>query len=171
MKSNYERKFMSAAIRNASASLLGLGVVVGLGTVRAASDDSIPNALRALQANGVSSTPSAEETYLPEANILIDVIVRPLFSCCPPLPPATPRFTCDDTQRMTKVQCRAAGGSPVRSCEMCLSVDRVAGNPDEEVDATQDDSLVPESADAAPIDPVSGSAWNLFVVTFFLASL
>jgi hypothetical protein len=162
MKKNSERKFMSVAIRNGSVCVLALGAVVGLATVGAASDDSLPTALGSAQLNGVASTPSGEETFLPEANILISPIL-PLYACCPPPPPSTAKFICDNVVRVTLAQCRASGGVSVRSCDQCPLLVPAVGNAEEEVDTMRDDSLVTE--------PAAGSAWNLLVVTLFLASL
>lgn len=171
MMNNSERKFMSVAIRNGSVYVLALGVAVGLATVRAASDDSPPTALGSVQGNGVSSTPSAGEVFVPEANIVIDRPVRALYPCCPPPPPATPRFTCDNDRRMTAARCRAAGGRPVKFCDQCPSSRDVPeiGNPEEEVDTTEDESPISEPVDGTPVEP--GSAWTLLVMTLFLASL
>ena len=173
MKRNNERKFMSVAIRNGSVCVLALGAVVGLATVGAVSDDSLQTALGIAQLNGVASTPSGEETFLPEANILDDRPVRPLYSCCPPRTSQPSKFTCDNTRRMTPAQCRAEPyfGRPVWSCYQCPEAGPAVGNTEEEVDTMVDDSPVTEPAGATPIDTVSGSAWNLLVVTLFLASL
>lgn len=171
MKKNSEREFMKLAIRNGSVCVLALGAVVGLATVGAASDDSLPTAFGSAQLNGVASTPSGKETSLPEANILNDRPVSPLYPCCPPPRPRTSKFTCNNTIRVTPAQCRAAGGRPVTSCEQCPLVDRAVGNTEEEVDTMVDDSPATEPAGATPIEPGSGSAWNLLVVTLFLASL
>jgi len=169
MKRNNERKFMSVAIRNGSVCVLALGAVVGLATVGAASDDSLPTALGSAQLNRVASTPSGEETFLPEANIVI-VWPKPLNSCCVPVRPVPDegsRFSC--VTPTSPKECYAKHGIPVNSCR-CPEV-LWSGNTEGEVDTMVDDSPVTEPAGASPIDTGSGSAWNLLVVTLFLASL
>jgi hypothetical protein len=54
---------------------------------------------------------------------------------------------------------------------MCSKVAPTVGNTEEESDTTEDDSPFTEPADTTPIDASFGSAWNLLVVTLFLASL
>ena len=164
MKKNSERKFMRLAIRNGSVCVLALGAVVGLATVGAASDDSLPTTLGSAQLNGVASTSSGEETFLPEANILLSP--PPLTACCVQ---REPRFTC--VTQTTTARCRAAGGCPVRSCGQCPEAGPAVGNTEGEVDTMMDDSPATEPAGATPMDTGSGSAWNLLVVTLFLASL
>jgi len=171
MKKNSERKFMSMAIRNGSLCVLALGVVVGLATVRAASHDSPTTALGSVQINGAASTSSGDETFLPEANILNDRPVGPLYSCCPPRTSQPSKFTCDNTRRRTATQCRAAGGRPVWSCDQCPEAGPAVGNTEEEVDTMEDESPTTQPSDASPVEPAVGSAWNLLVVTLFLASL
>ena len=173
MTSNSERKFMSVAIRNGSVYVLALGLFAGLAAVRAASDDSPPTVLDSAQPNGVSSSLDGEQSSVPSANIVVVRPIRSLYPCCPPPPPATPRFTCDNNSRMTLDRCRAAGGRSVKSCDQCPSTSDVpeVGNPDEEVDTTGDESPISEPVDGTPVEPGSGQAWTLLVMTLFLASL
>ncbi len=173
MKSS-ERNVISMTIRNGIACVLALGVVVGLAAVPALSDDSLPTALGSAQPNVVSSTSNENEIILPESNILINPISRPLISCCvpvtPPPPPGDPQFTCL-TVPTTLAQCRAAFGYPARSCGHCLFSAPSVSNTEIEVETLGDDDPVAEQVHPTPIGSGFGSAWTLLIATLFFASL
>jgi hypothetical protein len=173
MKRNSERKFMNVAIRHGSVRVLALGLVVGLATVRAASDDSAPISPGEQHQMAVTSVVDEQDVVdaaLTSEASITGVVAASLTACCiPTTSTSRTRGSARDVcvASMNTADCLAAGGVPVRSClRMCASYMAPAGTEDAG-DAVEDTG----ASDSSPADGQTASAWTLLIAALFLAGL
>lgn len=176
MKRNSERKLMGAAIRLGSVCVLGLGVVVGPATVRAASDNVFTNSISSEQANQGAQTSESVDGCAASLSVFgstpgVDILVF----CCSERHPSERSYPykpmmCTVT---SAVRCMAHTGQIVQSCRQCqFHQPRLEHAGAESGFGESSDDWTDEAMDSDPSDPTrTASAWTLLVATLFLAGL